>query len=306
MALSVIVMRLRADLRATLGDVAVAHAVGGAQLRQPVLGVERMHLERGHVDEEPRADELVLLVVIAQHVADVLAQKALDTLAEFLHAVDIRLLHAPGAVRRVRRPRLERLDLLLDLVVPGHIGHEVFDVRKRPHRLDGHRLIERQLVQPRHAHEARIPVDLGRTRAALAGLAVPAARQIGGLRRLDGVDGVEHDHAFADLGGEVLELPLAPGPSPDAERRGGHGYLFSSMTCLSSSGSGGIGTCVTFIAPSAPFSSTMLNVPSAFDLGRVVFAEVGAAALLPVDRGAARWLRRRSAGCSSQSAVCQP
>ncbi len=56
------------------------------------------------------------LLVIAQHVADVLAQKALDALPEFLHAVDVLLLHAPRAVRRVGRARRELLDLLLHLV----------------------------------------------------------------------------------------------------------------------------------------------------------------------------------------------
>ena len=43
--------------------------------------------------------KLVLRVVVAQHVADVLAEEALDALAELLHAVDVVLLHAPGAVR---------------------------------------------------------------------------------------------------------------------------------------------------------------------------------------------------------------
>ena len=85
------------------------------ELRHAVLGVERVHLERRAVDEEPRADELVVHVVVAQHVADVLAQEALDALAEFLHAVDVVLLHPPGAVRRVGLARLERLDPLLDL-----------------------------------------------------------------------------------------------------------------------------------------------------------------------------------------------
>ncbi len=80
------------------------------QLGDAVLGVERVHLERGRVDEEPRADELVVLVVIAQDVADVLAEEALDALPELLHAIDVLLLHAPGAVRRVGRARLERLD----------------------------------------------------------------------------------------------------------------------------------------------------------------------------------------------------
>ena len=68
-----------------------------------VLGVERVHLERGRVDQEARADELVVHVVVAQDVADVLAQEALDALAELLHAVDVLLRHAPGAVGRVGR-----------------------------------------------------------------------------------------------------------------------------------------------------------------------------------------------------------
>ena len=72
------------------------------QLRDAVLGVQRVHLQRRRVDQEARADELVVLVVVAQHVADVLAQEALDALAELLHALDVFLLHAPGAVRRVR------------------------------------------------------------------------------------------------------------------------------------------------------------------------------------------------------------
>ena len=67
-----------------------------------VLGVERVHLEVGRVDEEPRADELLVLVVIAQHVADVLAQEALDALPELLDAVDVALRHPPRAVRRIR------------------------------------------------------------------------------------------------------------------------------------------------------------------------------------------------------------
>ena len=94
-------------------------------------------------------------VMVAQDVADVLAQEALDALAEFLDAVDVLLGHAPGAVGGVRRPRLERRDALLDPVVPGDVGHQVLDERKGPHRLDRDRLVERQCVHARHAHEPR-------------------------------------------------------------------------------------------------------------------------------------------------------
>ena len=68
------------------------------QVGSAIGGVERVHLQRGRVDEEARADELVVLVVIAQDVAHVLAQEALDALAELLHAIDVLLLHPPGAV----------------------------------------------------------------------------------------------------------------------------------------------------------------------------------------------------------------
>ena len=127
MALSVIVMSSGTDLGAALGDVAVADAVRVLQVADAILGVERVHLERRGVDQEARADELVVHLVVAQHVADVLAQEALDALPEFLHAIDVRLRHPPGAVRRVGRPRLERLDRLLHLEVPRDVGDQVLD-----------------------------------------------------------------------------------------------------------------------------------------------------------------------------------
>src|SRR5690606_37725968 len=65
-------------------------------------------------------------------------------------------------------------------------------------------------------------VDLRRAGSALAGLAVPTARQIGSLLRLDPVDRIEHDHAFGHLGPVVLEAPFAADRAPDAECRRGH------------------------------------------------------------------------------------
>ena len=44
-----------------------------------------------------------LRLVVAQHVADVLAQEALDALAELLDALDVLLLPAPRLLR-LRRP----------------------------------------------------------------------------------------------------------------------------------------------------------------------------------------------------------
>jgi hypothetical protein len=55
--------------------------------------------------------------MVAQHVADVLAQEALDALAELLHPVHVRLRHPPGAVRRVGRPGREPLDAPLHFII---------------------------------------------------------------------------------------------------------------------------------------------------------------------------------------------
>ena len=65
-----------------------------------------MHLERGDVNKKARPDELVVLVMIAQHMADILAKKTLDAFPEFLDAIDVLLLpsarshpaHPAGAV----------------------------------------------------------------------------------------------------------------------------------------------------------------------------------------------------------------
>ncbi len=151
----------------------------------------------------------LVLRVIAQHVADVLTEEALDALAELLDAIDVALEHAPRAVRRVRWTRLELPDLLLDLVVPRHVGHEILDRGEGAYRLDGDRLPQVELTHPRHAHQPRIAVDLGRARAALAGLAVPPHRQVRRLLRLDLVDDVEHHHAVRDLRLEGLERAVA-------------------------------------------------------------------------------------------------
>ena len=115
-----------------------------AQIGDTIRGIERIHLQRGGIDQESRTDELVVHVVIAQHVAHVLAQEALDALAEFLHTIDVGLLHAPGTVGGVGLARHEFLDLFLDLVVPGDVRDQILDEGERLHRLDRDRLIHGQ------------------------------------------------------------------------------------------------------------------------------------------------------------------
>src|SRR5271156_4353272 len=107
--------RLRTYLPAAGSDIAIPNAMLLAQVRHPVLHVQRMHLKRGRVDQKTRPDKLVKLLVLAQNVTDVLAQKTLNALAEFLHPVDVALLHAPSPIRRIRSARLKFLDGFLDL-----------------------------------------------------------------------------------------------------------------------------------------------------------------------------------------------
>ncbi len=78
--------------------------------------------------------------------------------------------------------------------------------RKRPHRLDGDRLVERDRVQSRHAHQLRHAIDFRRTGTALAGFAIPSAGQIIGLLRLNLVHGVEHHHPLGNFRGKFRQI----------------------------------------------------------------------------------------------------
>ena len=90
----------------------------GLELFRSIASVERVHLERGCIYQMPWTDEICEELMFAQHVAYVLTEKALDTLSEFLHALDVGLDHSPGSVGRVGRPRQEWLDGQLGAKVP--------------------------------------------------------------------------------------------------------------------------------------------------------------------------------------------
>src|SRR5918995_634924 len=77
------------NLGAALGDVAVPDTLGPPKVSHPVLHIQRMHFQCGHMDQEAGTDELLVQMVVAEHVADILAEKALDALAKLLHPVDI-------------------------------------------------------------------------------------------------------------------------------------------------------------------------------------------------------------------------
>ena len=83
-------------------------------------------------------------VVVAQYVADILAQITFDALAKFLHSLDVLLRYAPGTIRRIGRPRLEFRNALFHAVIPRQIGNQILQVWEGLHRFDGHGLFQRE------------------------------------------------------------------------------------------------------------------------------------------------------------------
>src|SRR4029078_5048772 len=107
-----------ADFRPTLGDIAVADPVVVPQFIDAILRIEGMHLQSGKMNQEARADKFVVHLVIAQNMADVLTKKTFDAFSEFLHAIDVALLHPPCTISGIGLSRLERLDSFLHLEIP--------------------------------------------------------------------------------------------------------------------------------------------------------------------------------------------
>src|SRR5688572_10434060 len=153
-----------------------------------------MHLEPGDAHEESGAAELFLFVVIAQDMADILAKKTLDALAEFLHSIDVALVHLPFHVGT----RGEGRNLAVDFVLPRDICDQIFNYRERLHRLHSDWLIQGQRIHTRLAGQPWPAVHFRRARTALAGFTVPAHGQIGRLVSLYVVERVEHNHAGGD------------------------------------------------------------------------------------------------------------
>src|SRR5437867_1890136 len=268
---------LRANLGAALGDVAEAEAVRRANEIDALVRVERVHLERGEAHEEPRPGEaLLVLFVVADDVADILAEEALDALVEFLNALDVLLVHPPLAVG-VLRLRLERGDGLRLLVVERDVGDKVLDHWERLHRRDRDVLSGWELIHARHAHELRMPVHLGAARTAFACLAVPAHRKVRSVLGLDAMYHVEYDHALVrrDLVRHEVAAGSVAAPDPDLN----HGHqsspaatgvfapvaatpegLSSPRSALSSAGTLGMGSVVITRRPSR-FRVTTFLVP---------------------------------------------
>jgi len=208
-----------------------------------------MHVEAGDLDEEARPGERALLVVVVtNHVAHVLAQEALDAPVELLNAIDV-LLHHPVRAVGLRRLEAERRHLLGLVVVEGHVGDEVADQREGPDRRHRDRVARLEQVHPGHAHEPGLAVDLGAARAALAGLAVPATGEVVGLSRLDLVDHVEDDHALLGLDLVVLEAAARGVAAEHPHRELGHRYFLSWKSALSSAGISASGSRLRASAP---------------------------------------------------------
>jgi len=130
---------LGTNISATLGDVTKTDTLRLLQFGHTILGVKRVHLQRGSVNEEARADEFLVLVMVTQNVADVLAEKTFDALAEFLHADSTSsccILQVPSSASGARG--FEFLYFFLNTVIPfEYVRRQIADSRKGPHRLDG-------------------------------------------------------------------------------------------------------------------------------------------------------------------------
>src|SRR5580704_4292049 len=124
---------LRTHLGAALGDVAVAETALLARQLAAIEDVFRMHLEGRDAHEEAWSVEAIGEAVRAVDVADVLAQEALDALAELVEAIDI-LLRDPPRRAVIRRSR-ERGDRAVHLVVSRDVGDEILDERERFERM---------------------------------------------------------------------------------------------------------------------------------------------------------------------------
>src|SRR5713101_2968362 len=161
-----------------------------------------MHFEAGDSNEEARAGELFLLVVVAKDVAHILAEKAFDAFSKLLDAVDIEL----GDFPLHPLAGFESRDFAVDTVVPGNVGDKVFDSGKGFHGEDGDGLVLREIVHARFASQARAAIDFRGAGAALPCFAVPTDGEIGSAVPLNVMEGVEDNHARRDGDGVVHGL----------------------------------------------------------------------------------------------------
>src|SRR5918911_1796570 len=150
-----------------------------------------------------------MLVMGAQHVADILTTEALDAPLRLVEALYVLLVHREGRLLAGG----ERCDPARNLVVPRDVGDEVLYDRKGPQGVDPY-LPSLELLDARLAHQLGPAVDLRAARAAVGCLAVPAHRQVACLVRLYVENRVEDDHPL-DQRQFVLDLFSALRVSPE-------------------------------------------------------------------------------------------
>ena len=137
---------LGTNLSTTLSNVTITNTISFLQISQPIFSIQWVHLQRCRVDIMTRTNKIIMQMMITQHMTDILAQKALNTLTKFLYTIDIFLLHFPSSIFKIRRSRTKLLDLLLNLVIPRNVCHKILNVRKSTHRLNSHRFIKWQII----------------------------------------------------------------------------------------------------------------------------------------------------------------
>src|SRR5256885_7612529 len=288
---------LRTDLGAALGDVAEPEPLVLDRVLLAIgVRVQRMHVQFGGPDEEARPGERrLVLLVVADHVAGVLAEEALDALAELLRALHVDLLHPVLAGLEVGRGSEGRHLARLG-VVEGHVGHQVADHREGTQWGDRDGLVLLVHRHAGHATEAGLAVDLHRAGAALAGLAVPPHREVRRLGGLEPVDDVEDDLALVHLDLEVLQLAAGgvAAPDPEIAYRAHHSPSLAGWYDASSSS-------VMYF-----FSSDSSKSPSSS--ARSVGTGLRASATSPVGVAEQTRLTWRHSGsiCGKSSRVCPP
>src|ERR1051326_257471 len=256
---------LRTHFRATFRDIAIPNSLRFRELFKAILRIKRMHLQRSDINEKSRSDKLLVLIVLAKDVANILTQKTLNALSEFLHPIHVLLLHSPTSIRRIRRARLEFFNLLLNPEIPGDIRNQILNGGEAFHRFDFYGLIERQFVQSRHAHQPGHSIDLRGARPAFPRLAVPTDSHVICLFGLNFMHRIQNDHAFGNFGRVLDKFALARGTAPYGKSSRAH-FCCSSIICFNSAGIGGRFSRKTFISPPGPRRTMMLNSPNALSL----------------------------------------
>src|SRR6187401_1080199 len=149
-----------------------------------------MHFQRRCINQMPWPGKFLLKMMFSYYMANILAKETFNTFPELLHPVNIPLIHSPGSVRRIRRPRLESFYFLFDFKVYRHISNKVFNDRERLHRLNGNGFILGQITHAGHTHQLWAAVDFSGARATLSGFTIPSYSQVVSTFRLDLVDRV--------------------------------------------------------------------------------------------------------------------